>query len=44
MVQKGLHNQPKEEIIFASYQESKLRHFYQTLDKWIASEEAPKSK
>ncbi len=44
MVQKGLHNHPKGEIIFASYQESKLRHFYQTLDKWLGSEVAPRSK
>ena len=33
MVQKGIKNHPKGEIILASYQESKLRHFYQTLDK-----------
>lgn len=42
-VQKGMRNQAKGEIIFASYQESKLRHFYETLDKWLASETAPKS-
>lgn len=44
MVQKGIKNHPKGEIILASYQESKLRHFYQTLDKWLASDTAPKSK
>ena len=44
MVQKGMKNHPKGEIILASYQESKLRHFYETLDKWLESEEAPKSK
>lgn len=44
MVQKGMHSQPKGEIIFASYQESKLRHFYENLDNWLASETAPKSK
>ena len=43
MVQKGLHNHPKGEVIFASYQESKLRHFYETLNKWLASDTAPKS-
>lgn len=43
MVQKGLHNHPKGEIILASYQESKLRHFYENLEKWLASESAPKS-
>jgi hypothetical protein len=44
MMQKGARNQPKGEMILASYQETKLRHFYQTLDKWLASEQAPKSK
>ena len=44
MVQKGMRSQPKEEIIFASYQESKLRHFYENLDKWLSSDKAPKSK
>ena len=44
MVQKGLHNHPKGEIIFASYQESKLRHFHATLNKWLDSDAAPKSK
>lgn len=43
MVQKGLHNHPKGEIILASYQESKLRHFYENLHKWLNSETAPKS-
>jgi phenylpropionate dioxygenase-like ring-hydroxylating dioxygenase large terminal subunit len=42
-VQKGLHNHPKGEVIFASYQESKIRHFHQTLNKWLESEEAPRS-
>lgn len=44
MVQKGLHTHPKGETIFASYQETKIRHFHDTLNKWLASEEAPKSK
>ena len=44
MVQKGMRSQSKGEVIFASYQESKLRHFYETLDKWLESEEPPKSK
>ena len=44
MVQKGMRNHSKGEIIFASYQESKLRHFYETLDKWLESDTAPKSK
>ncbi|MBT3831714.1 MAG: hypothetical protein HOF53_09685, partial [Gammaproteobacteria bacterium] len=44
MVQKGLHSHPKGETIFASYQESKIRHFHDTLNRWLESEEAPKSK
>jgi phenylpropionate dioxygenase-like ring-hydroxylating dioxygenase large terminal subunit len=35
MVQKGLHNHPKGETIFASYQESKIRHFHDTLNRWL---------
>jgi len=42
-VQKGMKNHPKGEVIFASYQESKLRHFYTTLDKWLESEDSPRS-
>ncbi|MBT5155249.1 MAG: hypothetical protein HOM44_14265, partial [Gammaproteobacteria bacterium] len=44
MVQKGLHSHPKGETIFASYQETKIRHFHDTLNRWLESEEAPKSK
>ncbi len=44
MVQKGLHNHPKGEVIFASYQESKLRHFHETLNTWLDSDVAPKSR
>ncbi len=43
-VQKGLHNHPKGETIFASYQESKIRHFHETLNKWLDSDVAPKSR
>jgi phenylpropionate dioxygenase-like ring-hydroxylating dioxygenase large terminal subunit len=43
-VQKGLHNHPKGETMYASYQETKIRHFHNTLNKWISSETAPKSK
>jgi hypothetical protein len=43
-VQKGLHSHPKGEVIFASYQESKIRHFHETLNHWLNSETAPKSK
>lgn len=44
MMQKGIRNQSKGEMILATYQESKLRHFYETLDVWLASDKAPKSK
>ena len=44
MVQKGLHSHPKGETIFASYQETKIRHFHDTLNKWLASETAPRSR
>jgi nitrite reductase/ring-hydroxylating ferredoxin subunit len=43
MVQKGLHSHPKGETIFASYQETKIRHFHDTLNRWLASEESPRS-
>ena len=44
MVQKGLHSHPKGETIFASYQETKIRHFHDTLNRWLESEQAPKSR
>ena len=43
MVQKGLHSHPKGETIFASYQESKIRHFHDTLNRWLNSETPPKT-
>ena len=43
MVQKGLHSHPKGETIFASYQESKIRHFHDTLNRWLSSEKPPKT-
>ncbi|MCC5885210.1 MAG: aromatic ring-hydroxylating dioxygenase subunit alpha [Gammaproteobacteria bacterium] len=43
MVQKGLHTHPKGETIYASYQEQKIRHFHETLAKWLESDEAPKT-
>ena len=42
-VQKGLHSHPKGETIFASYQETKIRHFHDTLNRWLDSDTAPKS-
>ena len=43
-ITKGLPNHPKGETVFASYQESKIRHFHETLNTWLESEEAPKSR
>ncbi len=42
--QKGLHSHLKGEAIFASDQESKIRHFHDTLNRGFESEEAPKRK
>jgi hypothetical protein len=35
MVQKGLHNLQSQEVVLANYQEIRIRHFHQTLDKYI---------
>ena len=37
MVQKGLKNLASGEIVLANYQEIRIRHFHQTLDKYIYS-------
>ena len=42
-IQKGVKNHPHGRTMFASYQESKLRHFHETLDKWLDADEAPRS-
>jgi phenylpropionate dioxygenase-like ring-hydroxylating dioxygenase large terminal subunit len=34
-VQKGLKAQEQQEVVFASYNESKPRHFHQLLKKWL---------
>ena len=44
MVQKGIKYHPKGETIYASYQETKIRHFHDTLKKWLESEQAPRSR
>ena len=38
-VQTGLKAQEQQEVIFASYNESKIRHFYQTLFRWLDLDE-----
>ena len=35
MVQKGLKNLKSKEVVLANYQEVRIRHFHQTLDKYI---------
>ncbi|AQA19617.1 (2Fe-2S)-binding protein [Halioglobus japonicus] len=35
MVQKGLHNLRTGEVVLANYQEVRIRHFHQTLSKYI---------
>ena len=42
-MQKGARSQPNGIATFASYQESKLRHFHDTLNLWLDNEEPPKS-
>mgnify|MGYP001581172848 CR=1 FL=1 len=37
MVQKGLKNLKSKEVVLANYQEVRIRHFHQTLDKYINS-------
>ena len=34
-VQLGLKAQEQQEVIFASYNESKLRHFHELLKRWL---------
>ena len=35
MVQKGLKNLKSKEVVLANYQEVRIRHFHQTLDKYV---------
>jgi phenylpropionate dioxygenase-like ring-hydroxylating dioxygenase large terminal subunit len=37
MVQKGLHNLKSGEVVLANYQEIRIRHFHQTLDKYLSA-------
>ena len=37
LVQKGLRAQEQQEVIFASYQETKIRHFYYHYFEWLGS-------
>ena len=35
LVQRGLHAQERQQVVFSSYQESKIRHFYSRLFEWL---------
>ena len=35
MVQRGLKNLKSKEVVLANYQEVRIRHFHQTLDKYV---------
>ena len=37
MVQKGMKNLKSEQVVLANYQEVRIRHFHQTLDKYVYS-------
>jgi hypothetical protein len=34
-IQAGMHNLPNGEVVLANYHEVRIRHFHQTLDKYI---------
>lgn len=38
MIQKGMENLESGEVILANYQEVRIRHFHQTIDKYISGE------
>lgn len=38
MIQKGLHNVVSRELVLANYHEVRIRHFHQTIDKYINGE------
>ena len=40
-VQTGLKAQQQQEVVFASYNEQKIRHFWQTLYEWLDIDETP---
>lgn len=38
MIQKGMHNVESRELVLANYHEVRIRHFHQTIDKYINGE------
>lgn len=43
LVQKGLKAQQAQEVVFASYNESKIRHFWELMGQWLDLEGQPVS-
>ena len=37
-IQKGMHNVEAEELVLTNYHEVRIRHFHQTVDKYINGE------
>jgi hypothetical protein len=37
-IQKGMHNVESGELLLGNYQEVRIRHFHQTIDKYINGE------
>jgi len=37
-IQKGMHNVESRELVLSNYHEVRIRHFHQTLDKYINGE------
>ncbi|MDH3992888.1 MAG: hypothetical protein OEV47_08235 [Gammaproteobacteria bacterium] len=37
-IQKGMHNVESRELVLSNYHEVRIRHFHQTLDKYINDE------
>jgi phenylpropionate dioxygenase-like ring-hydroxylating dioxygenase large terminal subunit len=40
-VQRGLRAQERQEVVFASYNETKIRHFYANYFRWLGIDETP---
>ncbi|MEH6569704.1 MAG: SRPBCC family protein, partial [Halioglobus sp.] len=38
MIQKGMHNVKSRELVLANYHEVRIRHYHQTIDKYISGE------
>lgn len=38
MIQKGMHNVESRELVLANYHEVRIRHYHQTIDKYVSGE------